>query len=389
MECSNVSTMVYVKMNRKIAVIGALPSSLLNFRGELIKRLAEKNFNVVAMASGALDTEICSIEKIANRYIDYPVTRNGLNPVKDLFTLWSLKRVFSSIRPDIVLAYTIKPIIWGGMAARLTGVPKFFALVTGLGFAFQSGNFMKNLLVRVVTFLYREALKNSAGVIFQNVDNMNTFISKGIVPKEKCYIVSGSGVDLQRFNIEPLPATPKFLLIARLLVDKGIWEYCNAAAIVKVRYPNAEFHLVGPEDPSPNGIRRDELKALIDQGVVFYHGAVSDVRPFLADCSIFVLPSYHEGMPRSVLEAMAMGRPILTTDVPGCRDTVENGVNGWLVEKANVEQLVARMLWFIENPGAWQEMGENAHKIAINRFDVNKVNLKILKVLGINNEKSI
>jgi glycosyltransferase involved in cell wall biosynthesis len=373
-------------MKKKIAVVGASPLSLINFRGALLKSLGDKAEQVVAMASEASADEVALIEKVADRYLDYPVARNGLNPLMDLLTLWSLKRIFTAEKPEIVFAYTIKPIIWGGLAARMSRVPNFFALVTGLGFAFQSGGVLKNILVKVVSSLYRIALKNAKGVIFQNVDNMNTFIRLGIVGKEKCHIVNGSGVDLSHFSVEPLPTNPKFLLIARLLADKGIREYCKAAALVKQQYPNVEFHLLGPEDPSPNAISVNELQEWINQGILNYHGVASDVRPFIKSCSIFVLPSYHEGMPRTVLEAMAMGRPILTTNVPGCRDTVIDGVNGWLVEKADVDQLAERMMWFIQHPESWQKMGAEAHKMAIDNFDVKKVNAEIIEILGVDSE---
>lgn len=376
-------------MSKKIAVVGALPLSLLNFRGDLLRKLAQLNNEVVGMASGATATEAKAIEEIATKYVDYPVARNGLNPIKDLLTLVSLRRCFLLLKPDVVLSYTIKPIIWGGIAARLAGVPRFYALVTGLGFAFQSGGMIKSILVNIVTCLYKFSLKNAVGVIFQNPDNLNTFVSLGIVPREKCFLVNGSGVDLERFSLEPLPLKPKFLLIARLLADKGIREYCAAATKIKERYPDAEFHLVGPEDSSPNAIKVEELNAWISAKIILYHGAAVDVRQFIKDSSIFVLPSYHEGMPRTVLEAMAMGRPILTTNVPGCRDTVENGLNGWLIEKANVEQLAERMEWFIQNQDLWSDMGNNARKIAVEKFDVNKVNFEIIKILGISCEKNI
>jgi glycosyltransferase involved in cell wall biosynthesis len=380
--------MVFVQMKKKIVVIGALPLSLVNFRGVLLKSLSRNGLDVTAMASGASKSDAAQIKELADTYIDYPVARNGLNPIVDFKTFLSLKRVFTESRPDIVLAYTIKPIIWGGFAARITKTPKFFALVTGLGFAFQKGGLLKNLLVFLVKTLYKIALKNAAGVIFQNPDNMAVFIKQGIVSKEKSYIVNGSGVDLSYFIKEELPKHAKFLLIARLLGDKGIREYCEAAKIVKERFPEAQFDLVGPEDSSPNGIKAEEVYTWQKLGAITYHGGTNDVRPFLRSCAIFVLPSYHEGMPRTVLEAMAMGRPILTTNVPGCRETVLNGHNGWLVEKASIEQLVDRMTWYIEHPESWQSMGDNSHKIAMSKFDVSKVNADLMHILGVNNEKN-
>ncbi|EPE8508773.1 glycosyltransferase family 4 protein [Vibrio alginolyticus] len=372
----------------KIVILGALPSSLYNFRGELIKSLSN-NFQVVAMASGANDKEVEVVEELNCRYVDYPVSRNGLNPVKDARTLIFLSFLFRSESSDLVLAYTIKPIIWGGLASRFARVPSFYAMITGLGYAFQKGGAAKNLLNTLVKFLYRSALKKSKGVIFQNRDNMQVFIDEGIVSKEKCFLVNGSGVDLSHYSLSPLPSTPHFLLIARLLGDKGIREYAQAAKLVKQKHPEAVFELVGPEDPSPDGIKLDEVHQWTESGVIKYSGATTDVRPFIENCAIYVLPSYHEGMPRTVLEAMAMGRPILTTDVPGCRETVIDGENGWLVEKANAEQLAEKMIWFIENQDKWQEMGKSSHDMAYEKFDVHKVNAEILKIMGLSNEKDI
>ncbi|ELA7570038.1 glycosyltransferase family 4 protein [Vibrio alginolyticus] len=375
-------------MRNNVIILGALPSSIYNFRGELVKSLSVEN-NVVAMASRANDDEISNILKLGCEYLEYPVFRNGINPLKDIITLLNLTILIRKIPCDKVLAYTIKPIIWGGLASRLARVPSFYAMITGLGYAFQKGGVAKNLLNVLVKFLYRSALKKSKGVIFQNRDNMQVFIDEGIVPKEKCFLVNGSGVDLSHYSLSPLPSTPHFLLIARLLGDKGIREYAQAAKLVKQKYPEAVFELVGPEDPSPDGIKLDEVHQWTESGVIKYSGATTDVRPFIENCAIYVLPSYHEGMPRTVLEAMAMGRPILTTDVPGCRETVIDGENGWLVEKANAEQLAEKMIWFIENQDKWQEMGKSSHDMAYEKFDVHKVNAEILKIMGLSNEKDI
>lgn len=373
----------------QVVVIGALPQSLINFRGELLKSFRQCKINIIAMASGVNTEQKKILSDFCHTYIDYPVARNGLNPIQDSKTVFSLLSHFKQIKPDAILAYTIKPIIWGGIAARIAKVPDFYALVTGLGFAFQPGGFLKGVLIRLVRLLYKTALKEAKGVIFQNPDNMQVFIDQGIVPKEKCFLVNGSGVDLSHYEKEPLSNKPSFLLIARLLGDKGIREYAKAAALVKQQYPEAEFHLVGPEDPSPDGIQINEVNQWHESGVIHYHGATTDVRPFIKACNIFVLPSYHEGMPRTVLEAMAMGRPILTTDVPGCKETVVNGENGWLVEKANVEQLAERMIWFIEHPEQWKIMGDKGHQMANEKFDVHKVNAEILKIMGLADEKTV
>lgn len=343
----------------------------------------------LSMACGASNEDIELIESLGGRYSDYPIDRNGINPIRDIKTFIFLYGYFRKLKYDVLLSYTIKPIIWGGLAARFANVPSFYAMVTGLGYAFQKGGLAKNLLNTLVKFLYRSALKKSKGVIFQNRDNMQVFIDEGIVPQEKCFLVNGSGVDLSHYSLSPLPSTPHFLLIARLLGDKGIREYAQAAQLVKQKYPEAVFKLLGPEDPSPDGIKLDEVHQWTESGAIKYSGATTDVRPFIENCAIYVLPSYHEGMPRTVLEAMAMGRPILTTDVPGCRETVIDGENGWLVEKANAEQLAEKMIWFIENQDKWQEMGKSSHDMAYEKFDVHKVNAEILKIMGLSNEKDI
>ncbi|WP_413479650.1 glycosyltransferase family 4 protein [Vibrio hibernica] len=365
----------------KIHIVGTLPSSLYNFRGVLLKRLKSANLEVSALASGATAADITAVDQLGAEYIDYPVTRSGLNPKEDFKTFKALRSIFKAQQPNVILAYTIKPIIWGAFAARCVPNCRFYALVTGLGFAFQKGNWKKNLLMKLVIFLYKTALKRADKVIFQNPDNRQVFIDLDIVPEHKTAVVNGSGVDITHFEVKPLPSNPTFLLIARLLGDKGIREYVKAANIVKQKYPQAVFQLVGQEDPSPDGISLDELASLNQKNSVDYLGGTNDVRPYIEACSIFVLPSYHEGLPRTVLEAMATGRPILTTDVPGCRETVVDGENGWLVEKSNVEQLAEKMIWFIENQHEWQRMAKASRAIVEDKFDVHKVNAELLNIM--------
>jgi len=372
----------------KVCVIGADSSSLVNFRGELIKSIVDNGHVVIAMASGARTSEIDSVESLGAQYIDYPVQRNGLNPLTDLKTLLSLLKIFKAEKPDVVLAYTIKPVIWGGVAARFYPQIKFYGLITGLGFAFQPGGLKRTLLTSIVASLYRFALLKAPKVIFQNPDNLQVFCDKKIIKNEQAVRVNGSGVDLSHF-VKSIPTANQFifLTIARLLGEKGLREYAAAAKIVKQQYPDVVFQLVGPEDPSPDGISIDEVNKWHKDGCVEYLGAKADVRPHLTDCNVFVLASYHEGMPRTVLEAMATGRPILTTNVPGCKETVIDGANGFLVEKKNIEQLVEKMCWFIENQNKWQEMADKSRELAIERFDVHKVNEIIIHIMGLKKQK--
>ncbi|MCF7509168.1 MULTISPECIES: glycosyltransferase family 4 protein [Vibrio] len=370
----------------RVLVLGAKPASLYNFRGCFIKKLSSYGCSVCSIASGASEQEIKKINELGSEYKDIHIGRSGINPFVDFKTYYCLRKRLKKDSYNIILSYTIKPVIWGGLAARSVPDCKFYALITGLGFAFQKGGWKKRLLNKLVAFLYKAALKNSEKVIFQNPDNKNVFIEQGIIPEDKACIVNGSGVDLSHYTLSPLAVEKtRFLLIARLLGDKGIREYIRAANIVKKQYPTAQFQLVGPEDPSPDGISIAELNDLNIDNAVEYKGATADVRPFIEECTVFVLPSYHEGLPRTVLEAMAIGRPILTTDVPGCRETVVDGLNGFLVERGNVEQLASRMIWFVENSEKLSGMAQVSRAMVEEKFDVNKVNEDLSRIMNLDN----
>jgi glycosyltransferase involved in cell wall biosynthesis len=237
----------------------------------------------------------------------------------------------------------------------------------------------------MVSWLYRLALRNAQNIIFQNADNRDVFVGLNIAPLEKCTIVDGSGVNVQRFaKISLSQDSPTFLLIARLLKEKGIREYAQAAKMVRKQYPDARFKLLGGEDPSPDGVPLAEIQHLHDQGVIQYLGTTSDVRPYLAGCHVYVLPSYYgEGLPRTIIEAMATGRPILTTDNVGCRETVVPGENGFLVPVRNANALAERMIWFIEHRDQWEKMGKQSRKMAEERFDVRVINRELMGIMGL------
>jgi len=370
----------------RIVVIGTSPKYLLNMRGELLKLLSTAGHEVIAMAAETSSVVVEELKELDIYLQPYPVQRSGMNPYKDLKTLFALRAQFRLLKPDVVLAYTIKPIIWGGIALR--GMPgvKLYALVTGLGFAFQSTGGWRRALTGLVSKLYKIALSRSAGVIFHNPDDRGQFLKRCIVKPELCFVVNGSGVDVMRFSMMPIPSPLPdqgcvFLTIGRLLGEKGLREYVQARQIVKKHYPKAVFQLVGPVDPSNDGIPLREVEGWHEQGWVDYLGETKDVRPYLKNCHVYVQPSYHEGMPRTVLEAMAVGRPILTTDVPGCRETVIPGENGWLVPKANAGALAEQMIWFIENRQAWKNMGARSRQLAEEKFDVRLVNKHMMSIM--------
>ncbi|MEZ9132807.1 glycosyltransferase family 4 protein [Vibrio breoganii] len=367
----------------KIILLGTAPLSIYTFRGELVKELVKKGHDVLCMANGATEDDISSIKSLGCRYLDYNVERSGLNPFRDLGTLVTLIRVLRKEKPDVLFSYTIKPILWGGIASRITKICVHIPMVTGLGYAFQKGGWRKRILRTLVKYLYKISLKGSQTVIFQNKDNMQLFQDLGIVSEMDCKVVNGSGVNLDLFKQSSIPEGKiRFLLIARLLIDKGIREYVEAAKIVSKSFPEVEFHLVGPFDPSPNGISNNEIDAWKNIESVTYLGSTKDVRPHIKDCTVYVLPSYHEGLPRTVLEAMAIGRPILTTDVPGCRETTISGINGWLVKKGSTDAIVEKMIWFLNNREMIRPMGERSRNIVEEKFDVNKVNKDIVDIIN-------
>ena len=370
-----------------ILIIGAKPKSLILFRGDFIRKLGHSGYSVTTMAaSGSPEVSAISsrLSDLGAKYCSYPIQRNGLNPFKDLETFIFLYKFFRHTKPDIILAYTIKPVIWGGLAASIAGKSRFYGLITGLGFALEGQGFRRKVLKFTAAGLYRLALLKAQRVIFQNSDNKETFVGSNIVAADKCAIVNGSGVNVDHFNEMPfLKGATTFLLIARLLGEKGIREYYQAARKVKAQYPDVIFNLVGAEDPSPDGVTLAEVQGWHEEGIIQYLGTTNDVRPYIAHCHVYVLPSYHEGIPRTVLEAMAMGRPILTTDVPGCRETVASGVNGYLVPSKDANALAERMIYFIEHPENWLDMGKQSRRLAKEKFDVRKVNQKLFEIMGL------
>lgn len=371
---------------RNVAVFGSFANSLVNFRGPLMRAMVERGHRVVAIAPRALAVVIDTLAAMGVEYRDVPLKGAGMRVDQDLRAVCALTAMFRELRPDMVLSYTIKPVIYGLLAARLAGVPRRFAMITGLGYTFIGGGLRAQLAGTAARCLYRLSLRGADRVFFQNPDDRTLFEELRLVRgSEQAVMISGSGVDLDAFRPVPLPTgRPSFLLIARFLREKGIREYVDAARQVRAKYPQATFHLVGWLDKgNPAAISERELRSWIADGVVRYHGQLDDVRPAIAAASVYVLPSYREGTPRSVLEAMAMGRPIVTTDAPGCRATVTHGVNGYLVPVKDAVALAQAMERFVEEPGLIAAMGRESRRIAEEKYDVHRVNGIILEAMGL------
>ncbi len=367
-------------------LVASFPDSILHFRGALISALQQNGVDV-HVAAPDLPPESNFRVQLESRGVsvhEIPLHRAGMNPVADIRTLLHLQRLMRTLRPDLVLAYTIKPVIYGSFAAWLAGVPHRYALITGLGYTFQ-GEGKRGAVRGLVQRLYRLALNRVHKVFFQNVDDQALFRERGIIaPHAASIVVNGSGVDLDDYQAQPLVDGPvRFLMIGRLLGDKGVREYAQAAQRVHSEHPRVRFGLVGWLDENPDAIGQPELEDWISQGAIEFHGRLDDVRPAIADCSVYVLPSYREGTPRTVLEAMAMGRAVITTDAPGCRGTVIHEDNGFLVPVKSVDALVEAMLRFIDSPGLAVRMGRRSRQLAVEKYDVHKVNDVMLREMGI------
>lgn len=378
MEASEASVLGY------ILVLGSYAPSLINFRAPLIAAMIAAGWRVTAAAPDIDATTRAALTALGADTLEIPTARTGMNPLADLAYRKALETAFRRLKPDVVLAYTAKPVIWGTLAARAAGVPHVVAMITGLGYAFTPSarpslkHTVANLAARL---LYRLALPRADHVLFQNSDDCDLFQSLGFTPGPDCVgVTAGSGINLQRFAPSPPPNRPSFLMLARLLGAKGVREYATAARRIKARHPGIDIRLAGSFDQGPDAVSRTELADWI-KGGISYLGELDDVRPAIAAAAIYVLPSYREGTPRSVLEALATGRPVITTDTPGCRETVIDGENGFLIAPRDASALEKAMERFILDPGLIAPMAAASLKLARRKYDVNSVNAQILAVL--------
>jgi glycosyltransferase involved in cell wall biosynthesis len=370
-------------MTKKLLLIASYAPSLITFRYHLIQAMMASGYEVVACApldGDAVSDDVANqLAKINVKFLPIHLKRTSFNPFSDLITIYKLSVLMRSHKITSILSYTMKPVIYASIAAKLVGNINIYSMITGMGYVFSADGFKGRLVKKLTILLLRFAIRFNKKVFFQNSDNLSDFRSYGILKKnQQSTIINGSGICLAEFIPTTYPSGLVFLLVARLLVNKGIREYVAAANIIKKSYPHVRFLLVGWLDKNPNSITENELQSWINSSVIEYLGRLTDVRPAIAQASVFVLPSYSEGTPRSVLEAMAMSRSIITTDVPGCRETVIDGENGFLVPKQDDVALAAAMLKFINDPQLIATMGSKSRQIAVEKYDVHKVNQTIL-----------
>ena len=367
----------------KIAILVCYNPTLVNFRLDLMSEMVHLGHQVVAIGNESDEKWSKILQPYGIEYRFIRMQRNGLNPVWDFFSLVQLIRLLKRESPDRIFTSQAKMVLYGGLAASFLGIRDVYPLIAGLGSVFLAGGMKGRILKNILICGYCLSLRKSPSVFFQNKDDASFFVENKIVRSERIVFLNGSGVNLDRFAKQPFPETFGFLCVCRILRDKGVMEYLSACRMVKKMYPDVRCLLVGPFDSNPSALKPADLQPYIDDGSVEYFGEQTDVRPYLAQCNVFVLPSYREGTPKSVLEAMSCGKAIITTDAPGCRETVKEGKNGFLVPVKDDKVLAEKMLFLYRNPGVCEQMGDTSRQIAEQRFDVRLVNRVILQTMRI------
>jgi glycosyltransferase involved in cell wall biosynthesis len=350
--------------------------NLGNFRAGLIKEFLRAGYEVTTLCPGPHGL---TIDEQSLSHRDWRVDRSSIDPRKDVVSFLNMVRIIRQEKPDAFLGFTIKPNIYGSIACRLLKVPSLLN-VSGLGTSFMSGLAFR----RAILVLYRFAFAKADSVFFQNPDDAKLFIDHHVVRAGQAYVLPGSGINLAKFTPTDLPPEPKFLMVARILADKGVREYVAAARQVKGSVPGASFALLGELDRhNRRSIGEGELNQWVGEGVVKYLGATEDVRPFIREASAVVLPSYREGLPRTLLEGAAMGRPLIGTDVPGCRQVIRDGVTGYLCDPRSAESLAAALERFATSSYSEREaMARNARAMVEQEFDERLVFEAYLRQIG-------
>jgi glycosyltransferase involved in cell wall biosynthesis len=371
----------------RIALIGTTAACVIGFRADMIKALCALGYEVYAFALDYNADSRAAVEELGAVAVDYEFSRTGVNPFSDIINTFKLSRYLKRIEPDIVFSYFSKPVIFGTLAAAIAGVKRRVGMLEGLGYVFTDhpdGESLKTKVLRIIqVLLYRISFHFLERIIFLNPDDSVDLLIENKIKVKAVSVLGGIGLELKAYPYSVPKTSPvSFIFVGRLLAEKGINEYIAAARQVKLKYSSAQFVMLGALDEgNPGGLSALDLKRFIDEGVVIHPGHVSDVQVWLANSSVFVLPSYREGVPRSTQEAMAIGRPVITSDVPGCRETVINGENGFLVPAWSAAKLAEKMIYFIEHPECVVPMGLVSFKLAQERFDAVKVNQKLISYL--------
>lgn len=362
-------------------MIGNTSWSMVHFRGETIKEFIRWGHKVIVLAPQ--DDFSDALKQTGAEYIILDISRKGTNPISEIFTIVNLARLLFQLKPDVVLNYTIKPVLYGTLAARLAGVKKIISITTGLGYVFSH----KNLTSKIAKLMYKYILKFADEVWFLNLDDEETFQNSKLIEKKKSFVLPGEGVDIDYYTPSMnKPSILTFTLISRMLWDKGIGHFADAAKFIKQKYPNTKFQIVGPIDEgNPEGISLKQLHDWHQEGFIEYLGATKDIRPILENTSCLVHPTfYKEGLPRILIEACSMGLPCITTDAPGCRDVIKNNDNGFLIEPNNLESLISTLEMYINlDESKKSSLIQNSRTKISNQFSTKKINAIYMARLGL------
>lgn len=373
----------------KICLISqnASPGFLI-FRKDFIEYLVSQGHVVYAFALDYSDDSRQAVQNMGAIPVDYTLNKTGINPFKDFKDTLALSRKLKKIAPDVVFSFFVKPSVYGTLAAKFAGVPRRIAMLEGLGYIHTPSptgfSFKKRVLQLAHGLLCSVGYLFADKVLFLNPDDPKDLAKKSFLNKKKLQVLGPIGLNLSAYPYKPVDLNKpiRFIFIARLLAEKGIFEYLAAARQVKDVYPDAEFVVLGGLDPdNPAALSKPQLDEVIAENIIVYPGYVSNVAQWIADSHVFVLPSYREGVPRSTQEAMAIGRAVITTDVPGCRETVVDGVNGFLVPPFDADALAKKMIYLIENPQIIKQMGIESHRMAVEQYDVQKINPILAKIV--------
>lgn len=358
---------------KRVLILANFDVGLYKFRRELIQELLNQGKEVyISLPDGAL---VRNLEEMGCKFVKTDVDRRGINPVTDVKLMGFYRKLIKKRRPDLVITYTIKPNIYGGLMCRMLRIP-YAVNITGLGTAFQNDGFVK----KIVTFLYKIALKKAKVVFFENTGNKNVLLNMNVLKEEQACVLNGAGVNLEEYSFCEYPKENqvKFLFIGRVMKEKGVDELFEAAERLKKETPDVFFHVVGPMEDD----YRARVEELVKKGIIVYHGYQKDVKPFLKECHCFVLPSYHEGMANTLLEAGAMGRPLITSRIHGCMEAVEEGKNGYLAEAKNANALLGQMEKFLGlSYEEKKRMGQASREVVQEKFDKKKVVGKTIREL--------
>lgn len=358
----------------KYMLIMTVSENVINFRSSLINFLLSKGHDVTVVAHD--DHRAADIENLGVTFYCIEQDNRGLNPFAILGYFKKMIQVIKKERPDVIFTYQMKPNIFGTISGRLCGVRRLYPMVEGLGDVYANTGFKWQCIRFVTDMLYRISLLMVRKVFFLNNDDKKEFLRRKLTKEEKCLVVHGIGVDLEKFSYTPTKNEHTFLMVARMLKTKGVYEYCKCARLVKQKYPDAVFGYLGAEAT----VKLSDIQEYIDDGSIVYYGTTQDVRPYLAEATAVLLPSYREGCPVSIMEAEAMGSAVIVSNSVGCKDAVVDGFNGFIVKKRDYEVMAEKVIWCIEHPEETKQMGVNARAFAEERFNAEKINEFVYEV---------